>query len=29
LQNCTIYGYDDFVEKVRQAGIDLDRRAFA
>lgn len=29
LQNCTIYGYDDFVEKVRQAGIDLDRRAMA
>ena len=29
LQNCTIYGYDDFVEKVRQAGIDLDRRAIA
>jgi TP901 family phage tail tape measure protein len=29
LQNCTIYGYDDFVEKVRQAGIDLERRAFA
>ncbi len=29
LQNCTIYGYDDFVEKVRQAGIDLERRAIA
>jgi methyl-accepting chemotaxis protein len=26
LINCTIYGFQDFVEQVRQAGLDLQRR---
>jgi hypothetical protein len=26
LQNCAIYGFNDFVEQVRRAGIELDRR---